>query len=125
MRHQKRGRKLNLSVAHKLSMMRNLTCSLIRHGRVRTTVTRGKELQRFVEPLVTLAKEDTLHHRRRVARHVHDKQALQSLFGELGPELKETPGGYTRLIKLGNRTGDGAPVCFVEFVTHTPNLEAH
>lgn len=124
MRHQKRGRTLGLRIAHKLSLMRNLACSLIRHGRVRTTIPKGKELQRFIEPLVTLAKEDSVHHRRRVARHIHDKAALQALFGELGPELKDTPGGYTRLIKLGCRSGDGAPVCFVEFITHTPNLES-
>ena len=113
-----------MRIAHKLSLMRNLACSLIRHGRVRTTVPRGKELQRFVEPLVTLAKEDTVHRRRRVARHIHDKGVIQTLFGELGPELRDTPGGYTRLIKLGHRPGDGAPVCFVEFVTHTPDLES-
>jgi large subunit ribosomal protein L17 len=104
--------------------MRNLACSLIRHGRVRTTIPKGKELQRFIEPLVTLAKEDTIYHRRRVARHIQDKGALQSLFGELGPELKDIPGGYTRLIKLGYRSGDGAPICFVEFITHTPTLES-
>ncbi|MFH1743286.1 MAG: 50S ribosomal protein L17 [bacterium] len=125
MRHRKRGRKLGLSIAHKLSLMRNLSCSLIRHGRVRTTIARGKELQRFVEPLVTLAKEDTVHHRRRVARHIHDKTAIKNLFGELGPELKDTPGGYTRMIKLGNRPGDGAPVCFVEFVSYSPSPESH
>ena len=124
MRHRKRGRKLGLRIAHKLSLMRNLSCSLLRHGRVRTTVPRGKELQRFIEPLVTLAKEDTVHHRRCVARHIHDGEALQTLFGELGPELKDSPGGYTRLIKLGHRPGDGAPICFVELTTHTPNLES-
>ncbi len=113
-----------MRVAHKRSMMRNMACSLIRHGRIRTTVPKAKELQRFIEPLVTLAKEDSVHHRRRVARHVHDGRAVQMLFGELGPELKDTPGGYTRLIKLGNRTGDGAPVCFLEFVTYVPDLEA-
>ena len=104
-------------------MMRNMACSLLRHGRIRTTVPKAKELQRFVEPLVTLAKEDTVHRRRRAARHIHDHTALQTLFNELGPEMKETPGGYTRVIKLGNRTGDGAPVCFLEWVNYVPDLE--
>ena len=95
-------------------MMRNLAASLIEHEVVKTTVEKGKELRRFIEPLITRAKEDTLHNRRQVISELHSKSAASKLFSDLGPRFSETKGGYLRVIKAGFREGDKADICFVE-----------
>ena len=95
-------------------MMRNLAASLIEHEVVKTTVEKGKELRRFIEPLITKAKEDTLHNRRQVISELHSKSAASKLFSDLGPRFSETKGGYLRVIKAGFREGDKADICYVE-----------
>ena len=97
-----------------MAMMRNLAESLIEHEVVKTTVEKGKELRRFIEPLITRAKEDTLHNRRQVISELHSKSAASKLFSDLGPRFSETKGGYLRVIKAGFREGDKADICFVE-----------
>ena len=97
-----------------MAMMRNLAASLIEHEVVKTTVEKGKELRRFIEPLITRAKEDTLHKRRQVISELHSKSAASKLFSDLGPRFSETKGGYLRVIKAGFREGDKADICFVE-----------
>ena len=97
-----------------MAMMRNLAASLIEHEVVKTTVEKGKELRRFIEPLITRAKEDTLHNRRQVISELHSKSAASKLFSDLGPRFSETKGGYLRVIKAGFREGDKADICFVE-----------
>ncbi len=106
-------------------MMRNLAASLVEHEVVKTTVEKGKELRRFIEPIITRAKEDTLHNRRQVISEIHSKSAASKLFSDLGPRFKETQGGYLRIIKAGFREGDKADMCFVELTiretTDTPD----
>ena len=97
-----------------MAMMRNLAASLIEHEVVKTTVEKGKELRRFIEPLITRAKEDTLHNRRQVISELHSKSAASKLFSDLGPRFSETKGGYLRVIKAGFREGDKADICYVE-----------
>ena len=97
-----------------MAMMRNLAASLIEHEVVKTTVEKGKELRRFLEPLITRAKEDTLHNRRQVISQLHSKSAASKLFSDLGPRFSETNGGYLRVIKAGFREGDKADICYVE-----------
>ena len=97
-----------------MAMMRNLAASLIEHEVVKTTVEKGEELRRFIEPLITRAKEDSLHNRRQVISELHSKSAAAKLFSDLGPRFSETNGGYLRVIKAGFREGDKADICFVE-----------
>ena len=97
-----------------MAMMRNLAISLIEHEVIKTTVEKGKELRRFLEPLITRAKEDTLHNRRTVLSNLNSKDATSKLFSDLGPRFKETNGGYLRVIKAGFRAGDKADICYVE-----------
>jgi|TARA_B100001094_G_scaffold126602_2_gene122676 large subunit ribosomal protein L17 len=108
-----------------MAMMRNLAASLVEHEVVKTTVEKGKELRRFIEPIITRAKEDTLHNRRQVISEIHSKSAASKLFSDLGPRFKETQGGYLRIIKAGFREGDKADMCFVELTiretTDTPD----
>ena len=108
-----------------MAMMRNLASSLVEHEVVKTTVEKGKELRRFIEPIITRAKEDTLHNRRQVISEIHSKSAASKLFSDLGPRFKETQGGYLRIIKAGFREGDKADMCFVELTiretTDTPD----
>jgi large subunit ribosomal protein L17 len=102
-----------------------LAASLVEHEVVKTTVEKGKELRRFIEPIITRAKEDTLHNRRQVISEIHSKSAASKLFSDLGPRFKETQGGYLRIIKAGFREGDKADMCFVELTiretTDTPD----
>ena len=108
-----------------MAMMRNLAASLVEHEVVKTTVEKGKELRRFIEPIITRSKEDTLHNRRQVISEIHSKSAASKLFSDLGPRFKETQGGYLRIIKAGFREGDKADMCFVELTiretTDTPD----
>ncbi len=116
MRHRVAHRKLGRTSEHRLSLLRNLAASLIKHERVRTTEAKAKELRPFVEKLVTLGKRDSLHARRQALSILPHKDVVRRLFGEISPRFSERPGGYTRILKLGPRSGDGAPMAFIEFV---------
>jgi len=116
MRHRKAGRSLSRTSSHRVALMRNMSKSLIRHEQIRTTVPKAKELRRVLEPLVTLAKEDTASRRRRAFDRLRDDAAVGKLFNELGPRYRERPGGYLRILKAGFRAGDNAPVAIVQFV---------
>jgi large subunit ribosomal protein L17 len=116
MRHRKAGRKLNRNSPHRRAMFRNMTASLIEHELIKTTVPKAKELRRVAEPLITLAKEDSLSARRLAFNRLRDKDAVGKLFAELGPRYRERPGGYLRILKCGFRAGDNAPMAYVELV---------
>ena len=116
MRHRVAFRKLNRTSEHRLAMLRNMVTSLIEHDRIRTTVPKAKELRRVADKMVTLAKDGSLHARRRAARVVRDRGTLNKLFEQLGPRYTQREGGYTRVIKCGNRYGDWAPMAYIEFV---------
>ena len=116
MRHRKKGRHLNRTAEHRKMMLRNMATSLFVHGRIETTVAKAKELRQYAEPLITKAKRGDLHARRTVARKISDRAALAKLFDEIGPRYAERPGGYTRVIKVGHRSGDAADVAIIELV---------
>ena len=116
MRHRKAGRNLSRTSAHRAAMFRNMTSSLFRHELIKTTLPKAKELRRVAEPLITLAKSDSVHKRRLAFRRLRDKQAVGKLFTELGPRYRERPGGYLRILKCGFRPGDAAPMAYVELV---------
>ncbi len=116
MRHRKAGRRLGRTTAHRKAAMKNLACALFEHHAINTTVAKSKELRRFAEPLITLAKNDTLHNRRRAFAALRDDAVVRKLFTELGPVYSERPGGYTRILKLDQRHGDGAPMARIELV---------
>ncbi len=116
MRHRKAGRKLNRTSAHRRAMFKNMTASLIRHELIKTTVPKAKELRRVAEPLITLAKEDSVAHRRLAFARIRDKEAVGKLFTEIGPRYRDRPGGYLRILKCGFRAGDKAPMAYVELV---------
>jgi large subunit ribosomal protein L17 len=116
MRHRKDHRKLNRDSSRRSLLLRNQARSLILNERIRTTVPKCKELRRFIEPLVTRARLDTVHNRREVAKTIGLKDALNRLFDEIAPRFVERPGGYTRIIRLGQRPTDGAEMAFIEFV---------
>jgi large subunit ribosomal protein L17 len=121
MRHRKSGRQLGRNSSHRKALMRNMTKSIIEHEQIRTTVPKAKELRRFVEPLVTLAGEDSVAHRRRAFNKLRDEAAVGKLFTDLGPRFRERPGGYLRIIKAGYRPGDNAPIAIVQFVEGAEN----
>ena len=116
MRHRKSGRHLNRDSSHRKAMFRNMACSLLEHEVIKTTVPKAKELKRVAEPLITLAKSDSVANRRLAFSHTGSKAVVGKLFSELGPRYQERPGGYTRILKCGFRTGDAAPMAFVELV---------
>lgn len=116
MKHRRAGRQLNRNSAHRKAMMRNMTNSLITHEIIRTTLPKAKELRHYAEPLITLAKEDSVSRRRLVFSRLRDKAGVGKLFSELGPRYKERPGGYMRVLKCGFRPGDNAPMALVELV---------
>ena len=116
MRHRHGLRKLNRTSEHRLAMLRNMCNSLITHEAIKTTVPKAKELRRVVEPLITLAKEATLANRRLAFDRTRDRDVVAKLFNDLGPRFKARPGGYTRILKMGFRVGDNAPMAFVELV---------
>lgn len=116
MRHNKSGRKLNRNSSHRKAMFRNMAASLVRHETIRTTLPKAKELRRVVEPLITLAKEDGVAKRRLAFDRLRDKEAVGKLFNELGPRFKERPGGYLRILKMGFRPGDAAPMAIVQLL---------
>ena len=116
MRHRKSGRQLNRNSAHRKAMFRNMANSLFHHELIKTTLPKAKELRRVAEPLITLAKEDSVAKRRLAFARLRDQAAVAKLFGELGPRYKERPGGYLRILKCGYRPGDKAPMAYVELV---------
>ncbi len=116
MRHRNGLRKLNRTSEHRKAMLRNMCNSLITHEAIKTTLPKAKELRMAVEPLITLAKEATLAHRRLAFDRTRDRDVVAKLFNELGPRYKTRPGGYTRILKMGFRVGDNAPMAFVELV---------
>lgn len=116
MRHRHSGRQLNRNASHRKAMFRNMTASLVEHEIIKTTLPKAKELRGYAEPLITLAKNDSVANRRLAFDRVRDKATVGKLFGELGPRYTERPGGYIRIIKCGVRTGDKAPMAYVELV---------
>lgn len=118
MRHQKKGHKLGRTKAHRKATLANLGSALIEHKRITTTLPKAKALRPFIEPLITRSKDDTTHNRRQVFRHLRDKDAVDELFYEVAEEVGDRPGGYTRIIKLGRRQGDGAEMAMVELVDY-------
>jgi large subunit ribosomal protein L17 len=116
MRHRKAGRQLNRNSAHREAMFRNMAGSLIRHELIKTTLPKAKELRRVAEPLITLGKTDSVHHRRLAFARLRDKEVVGKLFTEIGPRYESRPGGYLRILKCGYRPGDAAPMAFVELV---------
>ena len=116
MRHRQSGRKLNRNSSHRKAMFYNMTVSLIEHEQISTTLPKAKELRRYAEPLITLAKIDTVSKRRQAFSKLRDKNAVSKLFVELGPRYNSRPGGYLRILKCGFRSGDSAPMAFVELV---------
>jgi len=116
MRHRKSGRKLNRTSSHRLAMFRNMVTSLLEHERIYTTVPKAKDLRRWADWMVTLGKRGDLHARRQALAVIRKKGIVHKLFAELGPRYQNRPGGYTRIIKVGYRRGDAAPMCLIELV---------
>ena len=124
MRHRKSGRKFSRTSAHRKAMFRNMTASLVGHELIKTTLPKAKELRRVAEPLITLAKKDSVANRRLAFSRLRDDAAVAKLFNELGPRYNERPGGYLRILKCGFRAGDNAPMAFVELVGRPLDIEA-
>ena len=116
MRHRKSGRQLNRNSSHRKAMFSNMANSLLDHEIIKTTLPKAKELRRVAEPLITLAKEDSVANRRSAFAKLRDKEMVGKLFNELAPRYKERPGGYTRIMKCGFRSGDAAPMAYIELV---------
>jgi len=123
MRHRHSGRKLNRNSSHRKAMFRNMTASLVEHELIKTTLPKAKELRSYAEPLITLAKQDSVANRRLVFSRLGDPKAVGKLFVELGPRYESRPGGYLRILKCGYRAGDNAPMAYVELVDR-PNQQA-
>ncbi len=116
MRHRKSGRQLNRDSSHRKAMFRNMTCSLLRHELIKTTLPKAKELRRVAEPLITMGKTDSVAKRRLAFSRLRDDAAVGKLFNEIGPRFKDRPGGYVRILKCGYRPGDKAPMAYVELL---------
>ena len=123
MRHRQSGRKLNRNSSHRKAMFSNMAASLLRHEVIKTTLPKAKELRRVAEPLITMAGTDSVHKRRLAFARLRDRDVVTKLFNELGPRYKDRPGGYLRILKMGFRTGDKAPMALVELVDR-PEAEA-
>ena len=123
MRHRNIGRALSRTSAHRKALFKNLTLSLMKHEIIRTTLPKAKELRRFAEPLITLAKNDSVAKRRLAFARLRNKEIVGKLFNELGPRYKERPGGYLRILKCGYRKGDNAPLAIVELVDRHPQTK--
>ena len=119
MRHRKSDSKLGRTGSHRKAMLKNMSASLIDHELIKTTVPKAKALRQFIEPLITVAKEDSVANRRLVFDRLRDKAAVGKLFVDLGPRFAERPGGYVRILKCGLRTGDKAPMAYVELLDRT------
>lgn len=123
MRHRKSGRHLNRTSSHRKAMFQNMVVSLIEHEILKTTLPKAKELRRVAEPLITIAKNDSVANRRLVFDRTRSKMAVGKLFSDLGPRFKDRPGGYTRILKSGFRAGDAAPVAYIELVDRPVDFE--
>lgn len=123
MRHRNSGRGFGRNSSHRKAMFKNMMASLLRHELISTTVPKAKELRRFIEPLITMAKEDTLHHRRLAFDRLRDREMVLKLFNEIGPFYKSRPGGYVRILKSNFRKGDCAPMAIVELVARREERE--
>ena len=122
MRHGKKLRKLNRTSAHRQAMLRNMMNSLIAHEAIKTTLPKAKELRKVIEPMITLAKKDTVANKRLAFDRLRDRDSVVKLFNDLGPRFANRPGGYTRILKMGFRVGDNAPMAYVELVDR-PEVE--
>ena len=122
MRHNKKFNHLGRTASHRQAMLANMAISLIMHKRITTTVAKAKALKKYVEPLITKAKEDSTNSRRVVFSYLQDKGAIKELFSAVSEKVGDRPGGYTRIIKLGTRQGDAAQVCFIELVDFDPEM---
>ena len=118
MRHSVKGRKLGRTASHRSALLNALTTSLLKHKRIKTTEAKAKEARTFIEKLITKAKKNDLHVRRQVVALINDKDVVKELFSEIIPKIGERPGGYTRVVKLGNRNGDAAPMAILELVDY-------
>lgn len=123
MRHKVSGRRLGRTTAHRKATMQNMAASLIEHEIIQTTVPKAKELRRELEPLITRAKEDSVHNRRIAFSRLRNRDAVQKLFLDLGPRFVKRPGGYLRIMRCGFRAGDNAPLAYVELVERAPAAE--
>jgi large subunit ribosomal protein L17 len=124
MRHRHGLRKLNRTSSHRLAMLRNMTVSLLRHEAIKTTVPKAKELRRVVEPILTLGKTDSLANKRLAFNRLRDREIVVKLFSELGPRYANRNGGYLRILKMGFRQGDNAPMAFIELLDRPETTEA-
>ena len=122
MRHNKKSNHLGRKTAHRDAMLSNMAVSLIQHKKITTTLAKAKALRKFVEPIITKAKEDTTNSRRMVFSQLQNKEAVSLLFGEIAQRIGDRPGGYTRILKTGFRLGDAAQMCFIELVDYNENL---
>ena len=122
MRHNKKFNHLGRTASHRQAMLANMAISLIMHKRITTTLAKAKALKKYVEPLLTRGKDDSTNSRRVVFRYLQNKEALKELFGEVAAKIGDRPGGYTRVIKLGTRRGDAAPIAFIELVDFDENM---
>ena len=125
MRHQRSGKKLGRDSAHRKALYANLTGSLIEHGRIRTTETKAKAVRPVAEKMITLGRDGSIHARRQALAFLRSQEIVHQLFSEVAPRFKDRPGGYTRVIKLGPRQGDAAPMAYLELVDFTPGGEQH
>ncbi|HEX9802399.1 MAG TPA: 50S ribosomal protein L17 [Gammaproteobacteria bacterium] len=123
MRHRQSGRKLNRNSSSRKAMFRNMTASLMRHELIKTTLPKAKELRRVAEPLITIAKQDSVANRRLAFSRIRDRDVVTKLFNELGPRYESRPGGYLRILKCGFRAGDNAPMAYVELVDRPVEAE--
>src|SRR5205085_1948563 len=120
MRHRKTGRYLGRNSSHRKAMFKNMMVSLLKHELIKTTLAKAKELRTYMEPVITMAKADSVHHRRIVFSRLRDRDMVQKLFNDIAPHFATRPGGYLRVLKCGNRKGDAAPMAFVELVGRNP-----
>ena len=125
MRHRKKFNHLGRKSAHRKSMLANMACSLIEHKRIKTTLAKAKALRQYVEPLITKSKNDTTHSRRVVFSYLKQKQAITELFGDISSNVANRPGGYTRILKLGNRLGDNAQMAYIELVDYNDSYNTN
>ncbi|MFT5135924.1 MAG: large subunit ribosomal protein L17 [Arenicella sp.] len=123
MRHRKSGRQFNRNSSHRQAMFRNMMVSILKHEQIKTTVAKAKELRMFVEPIITLGKVSNLTNKRNAFAKLRDRDIVAKLFDEIGVRMKDRPGGYTRILKCGNRAGDNAPMAYIQLVDF--DLEAH
>jgi large subunit ribosomal protein L17 len=122
MRHRKKFNHLSRTSSHRKAMLSNMACSLILHKRIKTTVAKAKALRMYVEPLINKSKTDNTHSRRIVFSHLQTKEAVSELFRDVSEKVANRPGGYTRILKLGNRLGDAAEICYIELVDYNENM---